>query len=194
MNKPYHHLSIALFVGLLLASCTSFQEITTDGMVEEDYGKRTRGVVVEDRNIESKASINIKRHKAIPEQANINVKSFNRIVLLTGQVPDQASRQQAASIAQQVRHVRSVHNELETGQPISFMTRSNDTLIATKVRARLMATDDVDSGRVEMVVENGAVFFMGLVTRAESERVINAAKQVSGIRKIVKVFEYIDNN
>lgn len=187
------HVLLLLIAGSLLAGCTTFREVITDGPIEEDYGKRTRGTVVEDGNIESKVSINIKRASTALEQANINVKSFNYAVLLTGQVTDQTSKQQAASVAQKVRHVSRVHNELEIGQPSSFMTRSNDTLIATKVATRLLAADDIDSGRVETVVENGTVFFMGLVTRAESNRIVDAAKQVSGIKKIVKVFEYIDN-
>lgn len=176
----------------LLIACTSLKEMSTDGPVEEDYGRRTHGTVVEDRDIESKISINLKRDQAIAEDANIQVKSFNRIILLTGQVPTQASKNQAARVAQQVRHVRNIHNELEIGPSISFGQRSKDRMLATRVRTRLMAADDVESSRVEMVVENNIIYFMGLVTRIESQRIIQAAQQSSGIEKIVTAFEYID--
>lgn len=193
MNSRYLKLSLSGFLAFLLIACTSIREMSTDGPVEEDYGRRTQGTIVEDRDIESKTTINLKRDQAIDEDANIQVKSFNRVVLLTGQVPNQQNKNQAARVAQKVRHVRSIHNELQIGPSVGFGQRSKDRMLATRIRTRLMAADDVESGRVEMVVEDGVVYLMGLVTRAESQRIIHAAQQSSGIQKIVKVFEYIDD-
>lgn len=193
MNSRYFKLSLSGFLAFLLIACTSIREMSTDGPVEEDYGRRTQGTIVEDRDIESKTTINLKRDQAIDEDANIQVKSFNRVVLLTGQVPNQQNKNQAARVAQKVRHVRSIHNELQIGPSVGFGQRSKDRMLATRIRTRLMAADDVESGRVEMVVEDGVVYLMGLVTRAESQRIIHAAQQSSGIQKIVKVFEYIDD-
>lgn len=191
-NKRTSTLLLTAFLSIVLAGCTSFRELTTKGQVEDNPGTRTRGIVVEDDNIESKLNINLKRHPGFSQQANIQAKSFNQVVLLTGQVPDQANKNLATSLAQQVRNVRSVHNEIQIREPLTFMNNRHDNLIATKVRARLLADEEIDSGRIEMVVENSNVFFMGLVTRAESDQAVNAARQVAGIRKIVKVFEYID--
>lgn len=193
MNSRYLKLSLSGLLAFLLIACTSIREMSTDGPVEEDYGRRTQGTIVEDRDIERKTTINLKRDQAIDEDANIQVKSFNRVVLLTGQVPNQQNKNQAARVAQKVRHVRSIHNELQIGPSVGFGQRSKDRMLATRIRTRLMAADDVESGRVEMVVEDGVVYLMGLVTRAESQRIIHAAQQSSGIQKIVKVFEYIDN-
>lgn len=192
MNIRRSALINTLILSLLLTGCSSFRELTTQGQVEDAPGVRTKGAVVEDDNIESKLNINLGRHPGFSQQANISAKSFNQVVLLTGQVPDHANKDLATTLAQQVRGVRSVHNEIQIREPLTFMNNRHDDLVATKVRARLLANEDIESGRIEMVVENSNVFFMGLVTRAESDMAVNAAKQVSGIRKIVKVFEYID--
>jgi osmotically-inducible protein OsmY len=176
----------------LLIGCQSFRDLTPDGVVEEDYGVRTRGVKIEDKDIEQKVLIGLQNHKNMPRDIHAQVNAYNRIVLLTGQVPNQASKQKATDIAQATRHVRSVHNELEIAPAITFGQKSKDRMLATRIRARLLAADGVQSKRVEMVVENGNVYFMGLVTKAESQRIIEAAQLASGIKKIVKVFEYID--
>lgn len=193
MKSSRIKLALSCLLACLLIGCTSLREMSTDGPVEEDYGRRTQGTAVEDRDIASKITINLKRDQAIAEESNIQVTSFNRVVLLTGQAANQNTKNQAARVAQQVRHVRNIHNELEIGPSVGFGQRSKDRMLATRIRTRLMAADDVESGRVEMIVEDNAVYFMGLVTRAESQRIIHAAQQASGIKKIVKVFEYIDD-
>lgn len=177
-----------------LSSCTSFMAATNDGSVHEDYGVRTMGSVVEDGTIESKVQINLSRHSEALEHANIGILSFNRIVLLTGQVPDAASKTHAGSVAEKVRHVRRVHNELEVMPSQNLGSRTSDSYLATKVGSNLLGTKGIDSGRIEVVVSNGKVFLMGLVTQEEAQRTINSIKEVSGLKGIVKVFEYIDNS
>lgn len=186
-------LRITLIIALLplTNACTSFREVIADGPVVEDYGVRTRGTELEDSDIESKIRVNIRFTPSL-QQANIQVNSYNRVVLLTGQVPDAGARQKVADIAKNTRQVRSIHNELEVGQPLGLLEKSADSLLHTKITARLMASEDIDSGRVVVIVENSVVYLMGLVTQDESRRIINTTKEVSGIRKIVKVFEYID--
>lgn len=186
----FKHLSI-IASALLLSACTSFMAMTHDGPIAEDYGTRTMGTVVEDNTIESKAEINISRASEALGNAHISVKAFNRVVLLTGQVPDEASKRLAGKVAEKVRNVRRVHNELEVAGPTSFLSRTNDNYLATKIRARLVGTSNVDSSRVEVIVENGAVYLMGLVTELEGKRIVATVQKVSGLQKIVKVFEYI---
>lgn len=183
--------AIILLLALTTGACTSFREVIADGPVEEDYGVRTRGMALEDKDIESKININVRFSKAL-QNANIQVTSYNRIVLLTGQVANADARLQAADIAQKTRHVRRIHNELTVGETLPLLGRSADSLLHTKVNARLLAAQDIDSGRIVVVVEDGAVYLMGLVSKAESQRAIDAIREVSGINKIVKVFEYID--
>ena len=186
-----YRLLLLLILCFSVYGCTSFQEVIADGPYEEDYGIRTRGMELEDRDIQSKIHINARFEQSLAN-ARVQANSFNRNVLLTGQVANQNARQQATKIASETRHVREVFNELEVGEPIGFITRNSDRLLRTRVRSRLMAAANIESGRVEIIVENGTVYFMGLVTRAEANRIVEAAKQASGISKIVKVFEYID--
>ena len=118
-----HTIFLCLASCLYISSCTSFMAATNDGAVSEDYGKRTMGTVLEDSSIESKAKINISRYNEILNNANINVTSYNRIILLTGQVPDIESKNQAGLVAEKVRNVRSVHNELEI-LPVNLSVKS----------------------------------------------------------------------
>ncbi|NRB39822.1 MAG: BON domain-containing protein [Pseudomonadales bacterium] len=191
----FHHSTKALLICslLLLANCTTYMAATNDGAVSEDYGQRTMGTIVEDNTIESKAQININRHSPTLNNANINVFSFNRIILITGQVPDLKSKQNASIIAEKVRHVRSVHNELEIMPSNSFFSSSKDSFLKTKVASNLIGAKGVDSSRIEVIVENGKVYLMGLVTQEEASRTVESVKEVSGIKAIIKVFEYISN-
>ncbi|HEY9032710.1 MAG TPA: BON domain-containing protein [Pseudomonadales bacterium] len=190
--KRFYLALLILPLCLQLAGCgTTFREVIADGPIEEDYGVRTRGTELEDKDIESKIAINVRFEPAFSQSA-VQATSYNRIVLLTGQVSDPQKRQLAADMAGKIRHVRSVHNELEIGEPAGLATRSKDSLLHTKIRARLMASGQVDASRVHVVVENGSVYLMGLLTRPESQRVIDAVKEVAGLSRIVKVFEYIE--
>ena len=179
---------------LMLASisaCTPFMAATTKGPIKENYGERTFGSTIEDSTIESKTKINIKRANPRLEDAHIVVKSYNQVLLIIGQVPTQQDKAIVTSVAENIRHVKRVHNELEVGPNTSFMTRTNDELLVAKIKARFIGTNDVVAGRIEVLVENGVVFLMGLVTQDEANRAVSATKKASGIKKIVKVFEYI---
>lgn len=181
-----------LFISFFLGGCTSFMAATTDGPIKENYGERTFGSTVEDNAIESKARINIKRASPTLADAHVEIKSFNQVLLITGQVPNYNDKQIVTNVAEKIRNVKRVHNELEVGPNTSFPTRANDNLLVTKVKGRFIGTNDVVAGRIEVLVENGTVFLMGLVTQEEATRAVNAAKRTSGIKKIVKVFEYIN--
>ncbi len=176
----------------LLAACTPLMAAKTEGQIQENYGERTIGSTIEDNTIESKTRINIKRANPHLDDAHIVIKSFNQVLLITGQVPTSQDKNTVTSVAEKVRNVKRVHNELEIIPNTSLMTRANDGLLTTKVKARFIGTDDVAAGRIEVLVENGTVYLMGLVTQEEAARAVNAAKKTSGIKKIVKVFEYIN--
>ncbi len=177
----------------LLTSCTTYMAATNDGLVVEDYGQRTMGTVIEDNSIESKAQINISRYNETLNNSNIHLLSFNRVVLITGQVPDIKSKKDVSSIVEKVRHVRRVHNELEIIPELSVYQRGRDSFLETKVGTNLVGSDDVDSDRIEVTVTNQKVYLMGLVTQEEAKRTVQSVKEVSGINAIIKVFEYISN-
>ena len=159
------------------------------------HDRRTVGTYIDDEGIELKAGAAIRKEKELSSQIHINIISINGVVLLVGQAPTEALRQQAGSITQGIEKVRLVHNEMTVAAPNSMMTRSSDSVITTKVKSSLFGVkghDDFDPTRVKVVTENGTVFLMGLLYHAEADAVAAKASQVGGVQKVVKLFEYMD--
>jgi osmotically-inducible protein OsmY len=159
------------------------------------HDRRTMGTYIDDEGIELKAGAAIRKDKELSSQIHINIISFNGVVLLVGQAPTEALRQQAGSITQGIEKVRLVHNEMTVAAPNSMMTRSSDSVITTKVKGSLFGVrgyEDFDPSRVKVVTENGTVYLMGLLYHAEADAVATKASQVGGVQKVVKLFEYMD--
>lgn len=177
---------------LLLSGCNTVTSATTPGIIEENYGERTSGARVEDNNIETKISHNLRRSDARLNDARINVDSYNAIVLLTGQVPSEELKQKANTVASEVRNVRDVHNELAIAANLPASQRLSDTWINTRIRTALGTDQNIDTSRLRFVTENATVYIMGIVTRAEAERIVNAIADLGNVQRIVKVFDYLD--
>lgn len=159
------------------------------------YSRRSAGAFIDDEGIEIKARLAIFNESELNSQIHINIISYNGIVLIVGEAPTEALRSQAESIVSGIPKVRMVHNEMTIAAPSSFMTRSSDTVITGKVKTEILSImegDDNDGLRTKVVTENGIVYLMGLLTRSEADAVTNAARQVGGVQKVVKLFEYTD--
>jgi len=183
---------LLLTLSLGLAGCTTVTGVTHPGTIEENYGKRTTGTQVEDQNIETKISHNLRRTDARLGDARINVDSYNGIVLITGQVPSEELKATASEVASQVRNVRDVHNELAVAANLPASQRLSDTWLNTRIRTNLAANERIDASRIRVVTENASVYLMGIVTRAEADRIVDAVSRVGGMQRIVKVFDYLD--
>ncbi|WP_043526800.1 BON domain-containing protein [Litchfieldella xinjiangensis] len=181
-----------LGLALALSGCTTLTSATHQGPVQENYGERTFGSQVEDQSIETKIRHNLSHQDARFNDARVNVDSYNGVVLLSGQVPSDELKEKAMNIAKEVRNVRQVHNELAVAANIPLAQRTNDTWVTARIRTRLIGNENIDAGRIRAVTENGSVYLMGLVTRAEGDRVVNAISDIGGVQRIVKVFEYLD--
>jgi osmotically-inducible protein OsmY len=114
------------------------------------------------------------------------------VVLIAGQVANDALRAKASAAAQNLQRVRKVHNELTVGGPISLVARSNDSWLTTKVKTRLLASSQAYGTKIKVVTENGVVYMLGLITRSQADIAVDVASEVYGVQKIVKVFEYLD--
>ncbi len=158
----------------------------------EDYGKRSFGTYWDDQMAESRGKKLIRDAHPDLEEAHITVTSFNGVALLTGQVPSEEARQLAESTLVKLRHVKTVHNELQIAGPTSMVARTNDTWLTTKVKTALFTDEGTQSGRIKIVTEDGVVYLMGLLTRNEGDVAVERARTVYGVQKIVKVFEYIN--
>lgn len=160
------------------------------GMMVTD--RRTSGTQVEDKGIEFKASSRVRQ--ALGDKGHVNVTSYNRVVLLTGEVPADADKLTVEHVAASTENVRSVVNELAVMGNSSLTSRSNDVLIETKVKATLLDARDVMSNAVKLVVERGEVYLMGIVTEREANRIAELASTVSGVQRVVKVLHIISED
>ena len=150
--------------------------------------RRTTGIQIEDEAIETRASNRISDR--FGSRVHVNVTSYNRVALLTGEVPDDGARAEVEKIVRAVPNVREVTNDLQIAGISSYPARANDAYLTTKVRGRLFDTKRVSPVHLKVVSEAGAVYLMGVVTEAEAEEAVDIARNTGGVRKVVKVFEY----
>jgi osmotically-inducible protein OsmY len=151
--------------------------------------RRTLGAQTEDKTIAVKGDVRLSR--VLGDSSHINVNSFNRRVLLTGEVPDEAAKTTAESEMRAVEGVESVTNELQVAGVSNYTSRSNDALITGKVKASFVDTKDLYASAFKVVTESNVVYLMGRVTQREGNLAGEVARGVSGVRKVVKVFDYI---
>ena len=168
--------------------------LVATGMVGTGFviaDRRTSGAQLEDEGIELRADHAI--GDKYGEKIHVNTTSFNRNLLLTGEVPDQATRIDVEALARATTNVRSVIDETVIAGNSSFSQRTTDSYVSTKVHARLVSEADgrYSPVHISVTTEDGIVYLMGLVTRSEGDAAASVASTTSGVRKVVKVFEYI---
>ena len=181
-----HRIGPLLMVTLLLSACSTFAP------KDDDLGKRTFGTRSNDGRSAKLIMNNLKA--AIPDvkTMNVAVTVFNGVALLTGQTNTEQAKAHAGRIAEQIRHVAKVHNELEVAGPTAGLVRTNDALLKTKLKLKMSTNAAVDAGRTKVVVENGVVYLMGLLTRDEAKAAVELTREVFGVQKIVQAFEYLN--
>ena len=183
----------AFLILVTLASCSTILVNTTnrDGM-QEDPTERTTGAIIEDRSIETKIAVNMQAIEPAFRKSSFDVIRHNGVVLLIGQVESSELKSKATEIASKAStKIKRIHNEIEVSGRTGILSRGNDTWIATKVRTLMLANAEVPSGQVRVVVENGAVYLMGIISQSEGDNAANIARNVAGVTKVVKVFEYL---
>ena len=135
--------------------------------------------------------MNIRAADSAFDDAHLVVVSYNGYVLLAGQVQSESMKAQATAVVREIRGVRRIYNEMEIAAPSSLMTRSSDTWITGKVKSWLLGSSYTPGTRVKVVTENGVVYLMGLVTAAEAGRVTDTAASISGVQRVVQLFELV---
>jgi osmotically-inducible protein OsmY len=153
--------------------------------------RRTTGVYVSDAEIELRAMSRLR--DAFPQKTdNISATSYNRQVLLTGQVPDETTRERAGEVVKAIPDVRSVFNELTVSGVSSMTSDANDIAITSNVKTRLLRDERVPGIKIKVVTESSVVYLMGLVTQEEAKAAIEVARNTSGVSKVVVLFEIIN--
>jgi len=151
--------------------------------------RRTSGTQIDDQAIELKAAG--RARELVGERGNVGITSFNRLVLITGQVPTEADRLAVEQAVARVDNVRSTVNELAVTGISSLAARANDALLTSKVKASLVDSKDIFANAFKVVTERGVVYLMGRVTEAEAARGTDIARSVPGVQKVVRVFEVV---
>ena len=152
--------------------------------------RRTSGTYIEDEAIEDKANSQI--NTKYKDTAHVNVTSYNRHVLITGEAPNEATKTGIAQIVAAVPNVKAVSNELVVSGLTSLTSRSSDSVITGDVKMRFLNNKDFQANHIKVITENGTVFLMGLVYRKEAEAATEIASTTSGVQRVVKMFEYLD--
>lgn len=154
------------------------------------YDHRTISNTLQDTKIANRIVDKIKANPELRNDSHINVTVFNRVVLLTGETPKQEWRQKAEDVAKSVPEVARVYNQLSIQGPTSSLTRTSDSWITTKIKSQMLATEDLKSSSIKVVTENGIVYLMGIVTRQQADISVDIARQITGVQKVVKIFQY----
>ena len=151
--------------------------------------RRTTGTYIEDEGIELKSLGALRDVNG--RGGHVNATSFNRRVLLTGEVPTEDLRKQAEDAVRALANVREVTNELQIAGASSLASRGNDSLVTSNVKFRMLNNPRFTANHIKVVTEAGAVFLMGLVSQDEAEGAVDIARTTSGVNRVVKVFEYV---
>jgi osmotically-inducible protein OsmY len=180
----------ALLVAATLSACAPLivgGAVVGGAMVATD--RRTTGSQVDDETIELKA--NNRMNEAFGDRARVSTTSYNRMVLLTGEVPTDAAKTTAEQAVARIDAVQSVVNEISVGPLNTFGEKSKDTFITAKVKASLVDAKDLFANSIKVVTHRGTVYLMGRVTEREATRATEVARGVSGVVKVVRVFEVL---
>lgn len=156
------------------------------------YDHRKFENILEDQNISNAVVNRISTDASLSDKVHVDVTAFNHIVLLTGEAPTADMRQQVENIAHSTQGVSKVYNEITVQGPTSTLTRTSDSWITTKIKSQMLATKDLKSGTIKVVTENGSVYLMGIVSHAQADMAVDIARQVAGVQRVVKIFQYTD--
>jgi osmotically-inducible protein OsmY len=183
---------IALFTLIsILQGCAAVAvvAITTGANMATD--RRSIGNQIDDQSIELEAYNEITKNKSLNENSNLHIISVNGSVLLIGQAPSTYLRDQALNIINQIDGVVKIHNQIRIGNVTSITTQTNDVWLTSKVKTALFSSDEINSKNIKVITENAEVFLMGLVSKQEADAAIQVTRNISGVNRVFKAFEYL---
>ncbi|MCL4743981.1 MAG: BON domain-containing protein [Burkholderiaceae bacterium] len=191
VSRPFARLVVCAVLAGSTLSLSGCFPLAATGVVVGTLAvvdRRTLGAQTDDTGIELKALADLSRQ--VPGSGGVSVTSYNRKVLLTGQVLNEQTKRAAEALVARYANVRSIHNELAISGRVSVGTQAADTSITARVKAALIDTKDLQANTIKVVTESGVVYLMGIVTRVEGDRAAQVVSRVSGVTRVVTVFEY----
>ena len=178
-----------LSLALCMSACAPILVASVAGSALVATDRRTSGTQLEDETIELRASSKVR--DMFGEKVHVNITSYNRQVLVTGEVPSEKERQAVVGIVEKVENVKSVVNELSVMANASLGSRSNDLMVTGKIKASLVDSRDLFANAFKVVTERNTVYLMGRVTQREADSATQVVRNVSGVNKVVRLFEII---
>ncbi|MFD2165130.1 division/outer membrane stress-associated lipid-binding lipoprotein [Thalassotalea euphylliae] len=175
----------------VLQGCVAAAVVGVVGGASVASDKRTVGAQIDDQKIELDAYAKLAEHEGISDNTNLQITAMNGSVLIVGQAPNSYLRDEAMKIVKAVPGVEQIHNQIRLGNSVSIGTKSNDVWLTSKVKTALFGSDNLDATNIKVVTENGEVFLMGLVTRDEAQEAVDIARNVGGVNRVIKAFEYL---
>jgi len=191
MKKHLLHLITLLLLTLLIQGC--FEAALTGGALVGGItvlDKRPGSVILDDQNISHQIQKKIVDDKSLNQSSHIVVATFNHNVLLAGQAPNKQLKDQAYLIARSTSKVKNIFNEIAIAAPTSALKRSSDSWITTKAKTQMLATKYLHSGQIKVVTEDGTLYLMGIVNRKQGDLATQVVREIAGVQKVVKLFEY----
>jgi osmotically-inducible protein OsmY len=182
-------LMCAAGIVLVLQGCAAAVVAGGATAVTSANDRRTLGAQIDDKNVVLKAVRLLADDPATAEGSNINITSYNGVVMLTGQTASEQIRQRAGALIRPIDGVRDVQNQIRIGNNTALTTRTRDGWISTKVKSQLLADKQVSGLNIKVVTENAEVFLMGLVSEQEAAKAVEIARHVEGVARVVRAFE-----
>ncbi len=185
---PFPALLVLPLLAVSLQGCVGVAVVGAGSAAISAVDRRTTGIQVDDEGIELRASNRVSER--FGDKVHVNITSYNRSVLLTGEVPNANAKAEIEKLVQGVPGARSVTNDLRVADATPFTSRAGDATITGKVKARLFDSGKLNPIHVKVVTEASVVYLLGIVTEAEANDAVEVARTTGGVRKVVKVFEY----
>ena len=190
IKNTFCKLGAFLLILSVLQGCAAVAvvAITTGASMATD--RRSIGNQIDDQAIEVEAYNEITKSDSLDDNTNLHVISVNGSVLIIGQATNTSLRDQAVKIIHNIEGVVRVHNQIRIGNLTSIATQTNDVWLTSKVKSALFSSDEANSDAIKVITENAEVFLMGLVTKKEADIAVNIARNISGVNRVYKAFEY----
>ena len=190
-KKKTRQLIGILLIISALQGCVAVTVVALTAGASMATDRRSIGNQIDDQSIQVEAYNEITKNKPLNDNTNLHLTSVNGSVLIIGQSPTTLLRDQALKIIHEIHGVVRVHNQIRIGNVTSITTQTNDIWLTSKVKTALFSSDKVNGKNIKVITENGEVFLMGIVSKSEADAAVNVTRNISGVNKVFKAFEYL---
>jgi len=188
--KPIKFFALLLILATLQGcAVATVVAITAGASMATD--RRSIGNQIDDQSIEVEAYNEVTKNKSLNDNTNLHIISVNGSVLIIGQAPTSYLRDQAIKIVNNIDGVVRIHNQIRIGNLTSVTTQTNDAWLTSKVKTALFSSDNINGNDIKVITENAEVFLMGIVSKKEADAAVNITRNISGVNRVFKAFEYL---